>query len=613
MAESRKVSRILGADTESPADSMVAETRLDPTAAALAAEAAKSDPELAQKASAYFDKQSHLVEVQTEHLHEQRAITLQLLKLKRFGERLRVGLQVFVILVATGIGIGIVVMLRDAFTSRRVEIEPFHTPPTLSASGIDGTVVAAGLLDAISRLQSATRSTAEKRDLTTAWTNDVKLAVPESGVTLGEVSKLLRARLGHDLHLNGDLISTGDSLTLTVRGDGVAPKSFEGPTGSLAKLTTEAAEHVYAQAEPALWAYYLEDAGRNQDAVAFCRAAYAKASARDRPYLLNVWANALATTGGDTRESLKLYREALRLKPDFWIGYNNVINSLWGLGDEEGAWRAGEELRKAAGGRPGHAPETEYQNWDDLTWNLQAWRDAIVEDLNSGGGTNTTAEGPAIANIEVRMHDWAAAELALGTTTSDDNDPTISAISHFVRGRLAAEAGNAELAATEMEAFGSGYADPIVRFNYPGYDCWIAPAEEAAGHPNKADAVLKTAGTYVNCYRFRADILDSRGDWAGAQKAYAEAVALAPDLPAAYYSWGVALLKHGDQAGAEVKLKDANTRGPHWADPLKVWADLLAKQGKTKDALAKYDEALKYAPDWKQLKEARNAVAKQKI
>ena len=77
-------------------------------------------------------------------------------------------------------------------------------------------------------------------------------------------------------------------------------------------------------------------------------------------------------------------------------------------------------------------------------------------------------------------------------------------------------------------------------------------------------------------------------------------------------TWGVALLKHGDQAGAEVKLKEAHTRGPHWADPLKVWADLLAKQGKAKDALAKYDEALKYAPDWKQLKEARDAVAKQK-
>jgi hypothetical protein len=40
---------------------------------------------------------------------------------------------------------------------------------------------------------------------------------------------------------------------------------------------------------------------------------------------------------------------------------------------------------------------------------------------------------------------------------------------------------------------------------------------------------------------------------------------------------------------------------------------VLMKQGNKKDALAKYDEALKYAPNWKQLKEAREAVAKQKI
>jgi tetratricopeptide (TPR) repeat protein len=87
-------------------------------------------------------------------------------------------------------------------------------------------------------------------------------------------------------------------------------------------------------------------------------------------------------------------------------------------------------------------------------------------------------------------------------------------------------------------------------------------------------------------------------------------VTLAPDLPAGYYSWGIALAKHGDLAGAEAKLKDANQRGPHWAGPLKAWGDVLLKQGKAQDALAKYDEALKYAPNWKQLKEARDAAAK---
>jgi len=89
-------------------------------------------------------------------------------------------------------------------------------------------------------------------------------------------------------------------------------------------------------------------------------------------------------------------------------------------------------------------------------------------------------------------------------------------------------------------------------------------------------------------------------------------VKLAPDLPAAYYSWGVALARHGDLLGAEVKLKEANLRGPHWADPLKAWGDVLVMQRATDKARAKYDEALKYAPNWKELKQARETLAKQK-
>src|ERR1700733_4572140 len=113
MAESGKVSGILGADGESSAEGSPPETALDPTAAALAAETARNDPELARAASAYFRKQSRLVEIQTEHLHEQRVVNLQLLKLKRWGERLRLGLQVFFILAATVIGLGVVMLVRD--------------------------------------------------------------------------------------------------------------------------------------------------------------------------------------------------------------------------------------------------------------------------------------------------------------------------------------------------------------------------------------------------------------------------------------------------------------------------------------------------------------------
>jgi len=53
MGESGGVSGILGAEPETSVEGSVPETALDPTAAALAAEATKSDPELTQEATAY--------------------------------------------------------------------------------------------------------------------------------------------------------------------------------------------------------------------------------------------------------------------------------------------------------------------------------------------------------------------------------------------------------------------------------------------------------------------------------------------------------------------------------------------------------------------------------
>ena len=360
-----------------------------------------------------------------------------------------------------------------------------------------------------------------------------------------------------------------------------------------------------------MWAYYLNNSGRYGESIAFSRAAFTHADKADRPYLLNTWANAQFLSG-HLSEAMALYRAALRLKPDFWIARSNVIEGLFDLGDEEGAWQAGEELSRAAGGRPGRAPEVYYVQFDRFTWNLSSWRNSVVTDAdaNSGVGTDSLSAGVQIADIDARLHDSASADLTLQTLKTDDPDPSVGAGIHFVRGLLAIDAGDTARAAAEMEAFATAYANPAVSGNYPGYDCWIGLAEDAAGHRDKADAALKGGGHFVDCYRFRADVLDRRGDWAAAQKAYAEAVALAPDLPAAYYSWGVALAKHGDLARAEAKLADANKRGPQWADPLKAWGELLAKQGKTKEALAKYDEALKYAPNWKELKDLNEALAK---
>ena len=572
-------------------------------------DAAASD-EYLRRESEVLLKQEAMLDLQIEHLRDQGPLNLNHLRVRRWRDLLQLGLQVFLALAATVVGALILMMLIGAMTSRSVIVDPFDAPPSLAQRGLTGKVVASGLLDEFTRLQAATRAERQKLNLSNAWTNDVKIEVPETGVSIGEFDRALKQRLGHDVHIDGSLVETPDGgLALTVRGNGILPKTFTGAATDFGKLTTQAAEYVYGQSEPSLYAVYLVNSGRAKDAIAFCKAAFAGAPPSERPYILNEWGNAVLNDGGGSREALSLFQAALRLKPDYWTAHANVMNSLWLLQDEEGAWRDGQAMTAGiAGGRPKSSiDEVYYENLDVLTWSLQAWRAATIADAESNGGfgTQVTADAPTIADIDIRLHDAADAELRVKTTPDDPNDPSVAAMTHFVRGRIAQDEGNVPVALTELEAFDTAYANPAVWTNYPGYDCWGAPAEEAAGRPDKADQVFATAGRFVDCYRFKADILDHRGDWAGAQKQYAAAVALAPDLPAAYYSWGLALRRHGDLNGAMAKFAAANQRGPHWADPLAAWGDVLARQGKWAEALKKYDEALKYAPAWSDLKRAR--------
>ena len=590
-------------------------------AAAVAAIASRQDPEVARDTSAFLKEQTRLLQTQRRHLDDEHTLRMtqlghqsKLLRGQRIGQGFRIAFQVAVVLLVLVIIIGIAVMLHDAFTSRSVVIESFDAPSSLFERGITGKVVASGLLDELTRLQAATLGLRDrKRALRNAWSSEVQLAVPEVGISIGEISRLLKARLGHDLHISGDVVEAPSGLALTVRGDGVAAKTFRGAAGTLDSLTTQAAEYVYAQSQPAQWAQYLATMGRYDEGIVFAREAYSRTEPSERGSLLLGLGLSLGLSGRH-EEAVQTLRQAIALDPSEYAGRSDLIWEETIVGDEEAAWRDGMAMLKYAGGRPGRVSELWYHNFDDLTGNLLAERDALVADRDSTAGTGQTFRiNLQIAEVEIRLHDPIGAGQALGLV-SLNQDLFGQSRSRSVRAGIAAEAGDLQAAASEIEAATTACA----QFSSGGSGtclvliCQTALIEEQAGHHDKADAALGAGGHYLDCYRFRGDILDHRGDWAGAQKAYADAVALAPDLPAGYYSWGLALSRHGDLAGAVAKLKDANQRGPHWADPLKSWGDLLVKLGQPKEALAKYDEALKYAPNWKQLKQAREAAANQK-
>jgi len=286
------------------------------------------------------------------------------------------------------------------------------------------------------------------------------------------------------------------------------------------------------------------------------------------------------------------------------------------LGREEELVQLAQQMIKRAGGRPGRAPDEMYQPYDFAIFNLEAERRGALADMASAGGGTLTAqsgaEGLSVTLLDVLLHDVASARLRFQTTVWDQKLHPDAANAAVAQAFLEKELDNLPAAAERWDELASLYADPVIATSIAPAICSAAPIYEKTGQPQKADAALSAVGTltFVDCYRYKADVLDMRGDWLGAQKWYAKAVKLAPSLPAGYYSWGLALAKHGDLPAAIEQLKLASLRGPTWADPLKAWGDVLAKQGYAKEGLVKYDEALKYAPNWKELKESREALAK---
>ena len=575
----------------------------------------------AHKPRQVHSDQSLILRIQTDYLKYERELEHAELqdrqqeeRVRRFGMRVRLALLVLVVAVLALTGAFAALLIREAVTANGVVVEPFHAPADLVARGIDGEVIARGLQDECMRLYLATRRLPIAHGLSSPWESGIRLEVLPLGLSLEELAGMLRARYGHELHITGNLVEgASGELALTVRGDGILPRTFAGPAGELSQLTKAAAEYVYGQSTPGGWALHLASEGRYAEAMEFVQAIVPVSSTADKPYLLMARAIALEPTGGSSQEARAIYRSALRLKPDLWDAWISVQNTSMDLGDEQGAWSAAEEMRTAAGGRPGKAPPGAYQTWDMLTWNLPTLLDELTAEPAAAAGATTplSSGGITLADVRARLHDLAGAQQALDGTTNGNGGSASGTMPNRVRARLAVESGDLALAATQIAAFEAANASSAVTGDIGSLNCWLAPAEEAAGHPDRADAILLSSGTFVDCYRFRADILDARGDWPAAKKAYGAAVALARNLPAAYYSWGLALLRHGDLAAAEEKLGSAHERGPHWADPLKAWGDLLVKQGRAREALAKYDEALKYAPHWSALAEARTAAAQQ--
>jgi tetratricopeptide (TPR) repeat protein len=628
---------ILGEEEEKPeVEAPEALAGAEAFASAVAARLSGNDPEVARKTAAFLDKQTQLLETQNEHLKDEHALRLTRLRnqlseegTRRLGLRLRVAFQIFVALVATVIGLGFALMIRDAFNAHGAVIEAFSVPPELAQRGLTGQVIARQVLDQLSKMEAVASvgSARPASSYTTSWGNDLKVEVPETGVSFGELRRMLYEALGHETRISGEVYATATGYTVTARDAERAGKAFAGRADELSTLIRKAAESIYEQTQPYRFAVHLYYTDRPVEALPILARL-----TRDPNPVERAWAHLLIGANkdlqdGDLAGSAEEYRASVAALPDFVRAYEFRAVAETLRGHEVAAVEAADQcLALKPEGNPGLNPAWRNSvaatclavkgsaegNFSEIA-RATADSDPAKFALMSAGGALI---GPLLTHDldAAAAYDW---EPALAVAASaPDRRRRIAEIQDSITARIALERGDpravqlwAAVSASDEEPASPTAHDFMLRLSGK----WLALAKARFGDLPGAQALIaETPMDCRMCVDFRGRIAAFAGNAAQAEKWFTQAINMAPKLPQVYIDRGQTRLDRGDIAGALADATQSTTLSPRDSDAWKLWGDVLMKQGNSKDALSKYDEGLKYAPNWKELKEAR-AAAKARV
>jgi tetratricopeptide (TPR) repeat protein len=537
------------------------------------------------KMDAFLDEQTELARLQKEHLHEQRELILSRLRWGRFSDRMKAALQVLTAIVGLAVVGVIAAMAWQAHEDRGVVIEAFSVPPDLAQRGMTGQVVASRLLDRLSDLQARTVTDRPASSYANDWGDDIKVEIPETGVSIGELNRYLRQWLGSQTRISGEVVRTPSGLSVTARAGASAGRTFEGPDENLNGLVQQAAEAIYAQTQPYRYAVYLQSAGQIEAA----RNAYVRlvrsGSPEDRPWALTGWGSLLQGQG-DLRGAAEKGREAISSAPELQVGYPVAYTSELAQSHLEAALRIARQAKSRLHSAPDAFP-TDDLIADDLG-------DFRAELRNSLSLPPTASfEGrPRLLSIQAsralamtRDHDVSGARAILARLDpATQSQPSPPVVETYCRYAVDDWAGVAALG----KLFSSLRRLPL-----------IAYATAMTGRPDEARALVDASPQDCDdCVMARGMVAAAAHDWAAADRWFAEVARRTQSSPFAPTEWGRALLAKGDLDGAIAELKEAHRRGPHYADPLELWGEALMRKGEYAGATAKFAEADKDAPRW---------------
>jgi tetratricopeptide (TPR) repeat protein len=587
---------------------------VDPAAVALALGGASREDAGAflKKQSALIDDQRKLVQLQAKELSHELGLRHWSLWVRHASGLLKLALEfsagLLLLFAVSAIG----VMVWNAAHADGLVIESFSVPSDLASRGLSGQVVATQMLDKLTAMQSATRSNRAPRTYANNWGDDIKVEIPDTGISIGEAYRFLRGWLGHETHISGEVYRSATGIALTARIGADSGASFAGAENDLDALVQKAAEHLYGITQPYRYGVYLEQQGRHSEA-----ATVFQALAKTGPPSERAWAYiglAVGANDPDPYAGSRLFGRAVELDPTNALAIGDLANTEGGLGHAEQAVAGHRKaLALLSSMSQGQIREDFIAIYRQIEQSgVDRWigdfRSAALESgyvAQSGQSTGAGASA-VLARSQADAHETAAARATLA-------DPLPETPGFIELGAIANGQVRIEIAVMTQDWTGvlrqADLLQPLLLKHPRNLSAYhlnselnVAIAEAELGRVAEAEArVADTPGDCYQCLRARARIAAVKGEPARADWWFDRAARSDPSIPLAYAEWGQALLERGDPDGAIAKFTLANQKGPHFADPLEMWGEALMKKNRSDLALAKFAEADKYAPNWGRL------------
>ena len=508
--------------------------------------------------------------------------------------------------------------LWDASQARGLVIDAFSTPPDLAARGLTGEVAAAQVIDHLARMEAGVNSARQAETYRTSWGSDLKVEIPQTGVSIEALQRLLRRWLGHQTRVSGEIYRDGPALKLTIRTDGSPGQTVTGSDVNLDALFAGGAEALMARTSPYRYAQHLFAIGRYDEA--FARLGRL---AETGPPVERAWAlTSSSLIADDLGQRERNLAEARRIAPDLPHVWLVTALTAQRAGQFEAALSAYREAvrRTARWGSRGDSawwirlPRLHpFEMSGDYAQALINWTEAaaFADDFDLSQSSLLRR-----ARLLALLHRPGAAEALLPPGAGDValivQHPATSVPLALPRLTIARMRGNwagVEAESLKLDALAAQFVarDPR-RATQMAQSVLVetaTPRAEAVAHLGRiAEAEALIATTPQDCYPcllVRGVVAELAGDSPRADRWFAEAARQGPSLAFAELQWGQAKLARRDAAGALALANAAARKAPRFADPVELQGEALLAQGDARAAIQRFEAAAKLAPRWGRL------------